>query len=156
MKKAKNIVLLIGLICNSIYILLQIMRFGVELFRRIGLFADGLNVLRYLINGLLLPNLLIIVLMILPVILLILNLKNKAGKVLPIISAVMCGVVSLSILFSLATPTIPQYLMYSDLHLIDTYWAYWIGFITDGGILLFLGFALLTVGSIMSLIKIKE
>ncbi|MBQ3058194.1 MAG: hypothetical protein IJD00_04510 [Clostridia bacterium] len=116
----------------------------------------GFDNLRYFIYNDFFPSLITIALMILPVILLVLNLKNKAGKVLPIISAAMCGGVSLSILFSSATPAIPQYLIYSKLNLIDTHFISILHFITSGGILLFTGFALLTVGSIMSLIKSKE
>ena len=155
MKKTKNVVLLIGIICNLIYILWQIVRFGVESFSHMGLFADGSNVLRYLINGLLLPNLLIMVLMILPMILLIENLKNKSGKIVPIVSAVICGPISLLMLFGLVTPTIPQYLIYSKFALVDTYFVTILNFFTSGGILAFIGFGLLTVGSIMALIKSK-
>lgn len=154
MKKAKNIVLLIGIIFNLLYILLRLFRFVCDCVTVVLQF--GFDNLRYFIYNDFFPSLITIALMILPVILLVLNLKNKAGKVLPIISAAMCGGVSLSILFSSATPAIPQYLIYSKLNLIDTHFISILHFITSGGILLFTGFALLTVGSIMSLIKSKE
>jgi hypothetical protein len=154
MKKAKHIVLLIGIIFNLLYILLQLFRFVYDCVTVVLQF--GFDNLRYFVYNDFFPSLIAIALMILPVLLLILNLKNKAGKVLPIISAAMCGGVSLSILFSLVTPAIPQYLIYSKLNLIDTYFTSILHFITSGGILLFTGFALLTVGSIMSLIKSKE
>ena len=154
MKKAKNIVLLIGIIFNSLYILLQLFRFVYDCVTVVLRF--GFDNLRYFIYNDFFSSLITFALMILPVILLILNLKNKAGKVLPIISAVMCGVVSLSIIFSLVTPAIPQYLIYSKLGFIDTYFTIILSFITSGGILYFIGFVLLTVGSILSLIKSKE
>lgn len=150
MKKAKNIVLLIGIICNLLYILLQIFKFVYHCIT----ILPPIN-LKYFIIGDFVPILITIAILVLPVILLIRNLKNKTGKVLPFISAMMCGVVSLSILFSLLTPAIPQYLIYSKLGLIDTYLTIILSFITNGGILVFAGFILLIVGSVMSIFKPK-
>ncbi|MBR5222823.1 MAG: hypothetical protein IKV81_01485 [Clostridia bacterium] len=150
MKKAKNIVLLIGIICNLLYILLQIFKFVYHCIT----ILPPIN-LKYFIIGDFVPILITIAILILPVILLIRNLKNKTGKVLPIISAMMCGVVSLLILFSLLTPAIPQYLIYSKLGLIDTYLTIILSFITNGGILVLAGFVLLIVGSVMSTFKPK-
>ena len=150
MKKAKNIVLLIGIICNLLYILLQIFKFVYHCIT----ILPPIN-LKYFIIGDFVPILITIAILILPVILLIRNLKNKTGKVLPIISAMMCGVVGLSILFSLLTPAIPQYLIYSKLGLIDTYLTIILNFITNGGILVLAGFVLLIVGSVMSIFKPK-
>ena len=150
MKKAKNIVLLIGIICNLLYILLQIFKFVYHCIT----ILPPIN-LKYFIIGDFVPILITIAILILPVILLIRNLKNKTGKVLPIISAMMCGVVGLSILFSLLTPAIPQYLIYSKLGLIDTYLTIILSFITNGGILVLAGFVLLIVGSVMSIFKPK-
>ena len=150
MKKAKNIVLLIGIICNLLYILLQIFKFVYHCIT----ILPPIN-LKYFIIGDFVPILITIAILVLPVILLIRNLKNKTGKVLPFISAMMCGVVSLSILFSLLTPAIPQYLIYSKLGLIDTYLTIILSFITNGGILVLAGFILLIAGSVMSIFKPK-
>ena len=150
MKKAKNIVLLIGVILNFLFILLQIFKFVYHCIT----ILPPIN-LKYFIIGDFVPILITIAILILPVILLIRNLKNKTGKVLPIISAMMCGVVGLSILFSLLTPAIPQYLIYSKLGLIDTYLTIILSFITNGGILVLAGFVLLIVGSVMSIFKPK-
>ena len=154
MKKAKNIILLSGIIFNLLYIVLQLFRFVYDCVTVVLKF--GFDNLRYFVYNDFFPSLITIALMILPVLLLISNLKNKAGKVLPIISAVMCGAIALVMVFSFVTPAIPQYLIYSKLGLVDTYFTIILHFITSGGILLFTGFALLTVGSIMSLIKSKE
>ena len=151
MKKAKNIVLLIGVILNFLFILLQIFKFVYHCIT----ILPPIN-LKYFIIGDFVPILITIAILVLPVILLIRNLKNKTGKVLPIISAMMCGVVSLSILFSLLTPAIPQYLIYSKLGLIDTYLTIILSFITNGGILVLAGFVLLIVGSVMSIFKPKS
>ena len=148
MKKAKNIVLLIGVILNFLFILLQIFKFVYHCIT----ILPPIN-LKYFIIGDFVPILITIAILVLPVILLIRNLKNKTGKVLPIISAMMCGVGSLSILFSLLTPAIPQYLIYSKLGLIDTYLTIILNFITNGGILVLAGFVLLIVGSVMSIFK---
>ena len=154
MKKAKNIILLIGIIFNSLYILLQLARFVYQCFTILPQW--GFDSLKISIHNYFYPSLTTIALMLLPVVLLVLNLKNKSGKVLPILSAIVCGLISLLILFSSVTPAIPQYLIYSKLRLIDTYFVTILNFFTSGGILLFTGFALLTVGSIMSLIKSEE
>lgn len=153
MKKAQNIVLLIGIICNLLYILLQLAGFVYQCFTILPQW--GIDNLKYSIYNYFYPSLITIALMVLPAILLIRNLKNKTGKVLPIISAMMCGVVSLSILFSLLTPAIPQYLIYSKLGLINTYLTIILSFITNGGILVLAGFVLLIVGSVMSIFKPK-
>ena len=149
MKKAKNIVLLIGIICNLLYILLRLAGFVYQCFTILPQW--GIDNLKYSIYNYFYPSLITIALMVL----LIRNRKNKTGKVLPIISAMMCGVGSLSILFSLLTPAIPQYLIYSKLGLIDTYLTIILSFITNGGILVFAGFILLIVGSVMSIFKPK-
>lgn len=153
MKKAKNSILLIGIIFNFGYIVLQLFKF---IYHCVTVLPNnGTAHIEYFLTSDLLPILILLVLMLLPVVLFILNLRNKAGKVLPIISAVMCGVVSLLMIFSLVTPAIPQYITYSKLALIDTYFVIILDFFTNGGILYFIGFVLLTVGSITSLIKSK-
>ena len=153
MKKAKNIVLLIGIILNSLYILLRLFKFVYDSVTVVPTFSIPI---KYFATRDLVPILILLALIILPVVLLVLNLKNKSGKVLPIISAVMCGAIALVMVFSFVTPAIPQYLIYSKLGLVDTYFTIILHFITSGGILLFTGFALLTIGSIISLIKSKE
>ncbi|MBO5210971.1 MAG: hypothetical protein J6B80_03475 [Clostridia bacterium] len=155
MKKAKNIILLSGIICNVICILWNCLSFFIERISVIEQLSSE-QILQHLINGLVLPNALILILMILPVVLFVLNLKNKSGKVLPIVSFVFCGLIALYSSFFSVTPAIPKYLLLSELALIDTYWSVLIYWVTSGGILLFAGFTLLTVGSMMSLIKSKE
>ena len=150
MKKAKNIVLLIGIICNLLYILLQIFNFVYHCITSL----PPIN-LKYFIIGDFVPILITIAILILPAILLIRNLKNKTGKVLPIISSVTVGFMGLLMLFSWMIPTIPQYLIYSKLGLIDTYFIILLNHFTSGGILVFAGFILLTVGSVMSIFKPK-
>ncbi len=154
MRKAKNIILLIGIIFNFLYIFWQLANFVYQCIE--SLLHTGSDILQYYIYFCFYPSLITIALMLLPVLLLILNLKNKVGKVLPVISAVMCGASALLMVFYFITPSIMQYLVYCKLEIIDSYLMCLIYYIKDGGILLFTGFLLLTVGSIMSRIKSKE
>ena len=153
MKKAKNILLFIGIIFNLGYIAMQLFKF---IYHCLTVLPDNdtSNIEYFLISDSL-PILMLIILIALPAILLILNLKNKSGRVLPIISAVSCGLFVFLTLFGMVTPVIPQYLIYSKLSVIDTYWTYIVSYIINGGIFQLVGFSAFTVGSIMSAIKPK-
>lgn len=153
MEKAKNILLVIGVILNLNYVVMQLFKF---VYHCVTVLPQSESSITYFIFTDLLPALILVALTVLPVILLILNLKNKSTKVLPIISAVLCGLFGLFELFGSVTPAIPKYLIYSELNIVNTHWVYVLGSLQIGGILLFAGFTLLTVGSIMSLIKSKE
>ena len=150
MKKAKNIIFLIGIIFNLLYIVLQLFKFVCNCITVLP--NNDTAYIEYFLMSDLLPILIVLVLMILPMILFILNLKNKVGKVFPIISAITCGSFSLLMLFSAVTPTILQYIIYSKLGLINTYFSSFLHFLDSST---FAGFMLLTVGSIMLLIKSK-
>ena len=84
------------------------------------------------------------------------NLKNKTGTLLPIISIIINSTVLLWVLFLSFTPAIPQYLIYSKLGLIDTYFTVIMRFLESGGLLLVIGHVALIVGSFLSLPKKKK
>ena len=150
MKRGENIALLIGIICNAISFLWSILSFVVHLFSMIS--GDEL---RYFFFGDVFPVIIMLSLMLFPVLLFVRNLKNKTGKTLPIISIIINCVILFSKIFSLVIPTIPQYIIYSELGLIDTYFTVIIGFLADGGLLFIVGYLSLIIGSVLSLPKRK-
>ena len=95
-------------------------------------------------------------LLIIPVSLLAKNLKTKARTLLPIISIIINSTVLLWVLFLSFTPAIPQYIIYSKLGLIDTYFTVIMRFLESGGLLLVIGHVALIVGSFLSLPKKKK
>lgn len=151
MRKAKNIILLIGIICNSIILLWAVFTGVISLFHT----SSG-DSLRYIFFNVILPAIIMLLLMLAPVLLFIRNLKNKTGKALPIISVIInCIILSLR-LFSLFTPAIPQYIIYNKLGLIDTYFVIFISFLSEGGFLFIFGCLSLIIGSVLSLKKAEK
>ncbi|MGN0493338.1 MAG: hypothetical protein ACI4F7_06795, partial [Acutalibacteraceae bacterium] len=84
-----------------------------------------------------------------PVLLLIRNLKNKIGKILPIVSIINCVILFCII----STPAVPQYIIYSKLGLVNIYLTVIMGFLKNGGFLFIIGNLSLITGSILSLPK---
>ncbi len=148
MKKGKNIALLIGIVCNSAVILWSMLKFVVTLFNTV----SG-NELKYCFFSYVFPVVIMLSLMIFPVLLLIRNLKNKAGKILPIVSIIINCAILLLLLFNSVTPAIPKYLIYSELTFIDTYFSIILSFLSNGGFLFIIGYLSLITGSVLSLSK---
>ena len=151
MKKGKNITLLIGIICNFTIAVWQLMQF---IYHSLTVMTE--KNIKYFLNGDILPIAIIFLLMIFPVVLLVHNLKSKTGKVLPIVSIIVNCVVLLWILLFSFTPDIPQYLIISKLGIIDTYLVLIVNFLKSGGLLFIIGYALLIIGSFLSLPKKKK
>ena len=146
MKKAKNLTLLIGIVCSSIFVLFSLIRFAFNAISNVTVGAT----LKYFVFDELIPALIIVLLTLLPVILLVNNLKNKTSTALPIICVVING---LLIIFTVTIPAIPQYLIYSELGLIDTHFVTFIHFFTRGNFLFLIEYTLLMIGSVLSLPK---
>ncbi len=151
MKKGENITLLIGIICNFTIAVWQLMQF---IYHSLTVLTE--KNIKYFLNGDILPVAIIFLLMIFPVVLLVQNLKNKTGKLIPIISIIINSTVLLWILFLSFTPAIPQYLIYSKLRLIDTYFIVILRFLENGGLLFVVGYAALIIGSFLSFPKNKK
>ncbi len=152
MKKTKNIILLSGLICNSVIISWFLFKFVMQLFDT----ESGSSLFLYSFYSALLPLIEILILTVAPLLLFIRNLKNKTGKVLPIISLTTNGaVLSFAVLFML-TPTILIYLIYSKLGIIDTYFLSVRGSLLEAKELFVSGCLLLITGSILSLFKKEQ
>lgn len=88
-----------------------------------------------------------VVFCLLPVLLLVLNLKNKYNKVFFIIAAILSVI---NLLYHSIDPfltAVPEYLILSKLGLIDTPWVY---VFSRGGILRKIGSIMITIGAILS------
>ena len=147
MKKSKNIVLLVGILCMAVVFLWSIIRFLGNLSG-----APDSNGVTFLLFNDLYPALCLLLLMVLPILLLVRNLKDKGGKVLPILSIAVNSLLLVFGLFSLVTPAIPQYIVFSKLGLVDTYFTIVFSYLAGGGPLL-VGYLLTIVGSVLSLPK---
>ena len=147
MKKSKNIVLLVGILCMAVVFLWSIIRFLGNLSG-----APDSNGVTFLLFNDLYPALCLLLLMVLPILLLVRNLKDKGGKVLPILSIAVNSLLLVFGLFSLVTPAIPQYIVFSKLGLVDTYFTIVFPDLAGGGPLL-VGYLLTIVGSVLSLPK---
>ena len=149
MKKAKNIALLVGLVCHLLVVLWALARFVFDAVGNI----DGTNWLWYCFVSYVMPALTVSLLGVLPLVLLVRNLKNKTGNALPIVTLTVNGILLLGTLFfSFASliSSVPQYIIYSQLGLIDSYITVTISFLSNN-VCLVSGFAFLFVGSVLSL-----
>lgn len=150
-EKAKNSLLLSGIGCFAVYFLWSMVRCLIEMFT-----AQEENYVRFLMANQFYPALFLLLLTVPPVLLLVRNLKGKDGKVLPILSVVLYAFVLVLWLFSAVTPAIPQYLVYSKVGLVDTYFIHILKYLSGDGLLLFAGYNLTLAGSILFLIKTNK
>lgn len=148
MKKAKNILLLAGIISCAIYFLWSLVRVLIDLS-----FAQDDNGVRFVLANQVYPALFWTLLLIFPILLLVHNLKGKDGKTMPILSITVCAIILVVWLFTALTPAIPQYLVFSKVGLLDTYFVHILKFMGEGGWLLFDGYVCVLIGSILSLPK---
>ncbi len=151
MRKAKNIILLSGIILILLFVQLKLLVFVKDIISFYPVTNWG-----YLISGDLSPLLIVSAILILPIILLVRNLKNKTGRVLPIISLTTVGLMGLFMLLCNASVSIPNYLIYTKLSLINTYYAVLLNFFRTGGFLMLLGLIAIVVASAMSIVKTSK
>ena len=148
MKKAKNILLLAGIISCAVYFLWSIIYFLTEIFS-----SQEENWKRFVRADVLNPALFWLLWLVIPVLLLVFNLTGKDGKTMPILSMSVCAIILVVWLFTALTPAIPQYLVFSKVGLLDTYFVHILKFMGEGGWLLFDGYVCVLIGSILSLPK---
>ncbi|MBQ9842212.1 MAG: hypothetical protein IJO42_03760 [Clostridia bacterium] len=151
MKKAKNILLLAGMISCAIYFLWSLVRVLMDLS-----FAQDDNGVLFVLANQFYPALIWMLFLIFPVLLLVRNLNGMDGKVMPILSMSVYTVILVIWLFTALTPAIPQYLVFSKIGLIDTYFIHIVKFMGEGGWLLFAGYVGVFIGSVLSLSKRKK
>ena len=151
MKKGKNITLLVGVCCVLTAVMLQMIESVIQYISTLAM--DGAHRVHI---GDVLSIVIIVLLLIIPIALLVRNIKNIAGKWLPIVSIITNGITLLGLLFFLLTPVVPQYIIYSRLGLINTYITVFIRFLENGGLLFILGYTSLIIGSALSLPNKKK
>ena len=142
MKERKNKVLIIGIVCQAILIIWSLVKAILQLFNEEGpllWWADFV------------PVAVLTLVLVLPVLLLVRNMKNKMGETLPILSAVASGIVFLSVMASLFTAAIPNQLILNELGLANVYISLVINFVLNGGLVFIIGCAFLMIGSMLSL-----
>lgn len=148
MKKAKNITLLTGIICGVISAIWTILNLSVAVYYnfRAHPFSEWS---KHYFNEVI-PPLFVLLLNILPVVLLVRNLKGKQGIVLPILSiAVNAAVLLLGLHFEIINSLV-DYRIYIYLGYIDSWTELIWPFIKNGGVLFVVGYTLMIVGSSMS------
>ena len=148
MKKSNNILLLAGIISCAVYFVWAI---GFSLIEMFGSQEESWTM--FVRTNMFIPALIWLVFLVFPALLLVRNLKGKGGKVMPILSMTVCTVILAVWLFTALTPAIPQYLVFSKLGLLDTYFVHVLKFMGDGGWLLLGGNVCVLIGSILSLPK---
>ena len=151
MKRAKNILLLSGTACCAICFVWSLVRVVIDLS-----FAQDDNGVLFVLADQVFPALFWTLLLIFPFLLLVRNLKGKEGKVMPILSTSVYAAALVVWFFTALTPAIPQYLVFSKIGLLDTYFTHALKYMGEGGWLLFAGMAGVFIGSILSLPKRKR
>ena len=141
MKKGRNILLLIGIICSAGTLLFN-------LYRNISLIHEEEHF--YLIYAL---NIVFDVLILFfPIVLLSQNLRNESKKAFAI-STIIVSCVGLCLSLIEIVAALPQFLLYAHLGFIQMMFAL---YIENGVFTLLIGFLLLLIGSICSLPKKKK
>ena len=148
MKKMKNWVLLIGIACVFMAVIGQIVKLFSYYFNT--LYSNNLKTLTIWDVS---PVLIILLLQIIPIFLLLQNLKSKTGKILPFVCLTINCVTFLWVMFSSFTSTVPQYLVINKWGIIQTYLVALEGFLSNVGILFIIGYVMIIIGSFLSLTK---
>ncbi len=145
MKKTKNILLLVGIIPIIIYLSTS----------AYGLLVNGIQLFSDYHLTLMLSNILFAILvLVLPLILLVRNLKGKSGNAVAIICIIASAayiVRSLSLVFR----SLPNYIVLSELGLIENYLTVILSYIKNGGLITILGQVAVIIGSAISIGKEK-
>ncbi|MBR5472698.1 MAG: hypothetical protein IKU82_01780 [Clostridia bacterium] len=144
MKKIKNILLLSGICLYAINVLLELLVF----LPNISSFAK--SIIPYVITSIFICALKIAIVVVLPTILLCLNLKDKFSKIFTIIVIILSAISNVFLLVDPYLSAIPQYLIFSKLGLVDTWFIY---LLSGSGILCLISSILITVGAILSIKK---
>ena len=151
MKKPKNIVLLIGIICVVAGATLQVIQAILRYFSISS--QEGLFHFLVLSTS---PVAITLLLLVAPAILLARNVKHKTGKVLPMLSVILSCVSLFGVLLNIS-PKVPQYLIYNDLGMANLlYFTVIADFLKNGGLLHVIGCVALIVGGWLSFPKKKN
>jgi hypothetical protein len=148
MKKAKNIILLIG-ICM---IALSAVLITYDFFSSLDYTSMDAEHNFYSYQ---LPMTAISALLVLPILLFVRNLMGKTRKVLPIVSIAVNSVIFAMVAGSLFAESVSQYVITNEIGLTDNFADYVLNFTTNSTALIVVSLVLIIVGSALSLIKKK-
>lgn len=146
MKKNKNVLLLVGIVCQAVVIVLLLVKLFVQLAK-----GEAENSRLLLVLGEMLPIVILLAALIFPMMLLSHNRKNKTGEILPILSIAINGGVFVWTVGSLFTVTYPQFLILSSLGMAEAYLSVIGEFLKNGGLLFVVANVLVILGSLFSL-----
>ncbi len=146
MKKAKNIILLIGVVV----IVLSSAFLTYNFFSLLDFTSMDAE---YNFYSYQLPMTIISAFLVLPILLFVRNLMGKTGKVLPIISVVVNSIFLVTTLCLSVMVKMPSFLIGSKLSLVETFTGSVISYFVGSEVLLIIAFALIVVGSVLSLPK---
>ena len=159
MKKWSNSILLIANGCFVFTFLRSITRFLIHTIDLTTGLVEGDNLLVFYVFNELIPALSVLLLVVLPILLLVRNLMNKSGKILPIIAMAVNAVFMIMSIVNLPLPAIYRYILWSTLGVVDTT----VGVVMMnwcGSVILLAGYVLTVSGSILSLLdrskKVEE
>ena len=156
MKKSNNIVLWMAIGCFAVTFLWSITRFFIHIVDA----SDGDSIITFYVHNQLIPALSLLLVMALPAWLLVCNLKNKSGKIFPILVMVVLSVFLVMSIVNMFLPAIYRYMLWSALGLVDTTVGVVLMWLCSGNMLLLTGYALSVGGCIVSLVdqskKVEE
>ena len=154
-----NSILLIAIGCFVFTFLRSITRFLIHTIDLTTGLVEGDNLLVFYVFNELIPALSVLLLVVLPILLLVRNLMNKSGKILPIIAMAVNAVFMIMSIVNLPLPAIYRYILWSTLGVVDTT----VGVVMMnwcGSVILLAGYVLTVSGSILSLLdrskKVEE
>ena len=148
MKKAKNIILLIGVVV----IVLSSAFLTYNFFSLLDFTSMDAEHNFYSYQ---LPMTIISAFLVLPILLFVRNLMEKTGKVLPVVSIVVNSIILiLMVVFSFVS-AVANFIIVSEVGLTEDGVGYLFNFLSNGTFLIVSGLALVIVGSALSLVKKK-
>lgn len=161
MKSAVKNLIIIGLCSYGFGLLLNIFNSFFDVFSLMPQSTDSENLSRYFLNTILLTSVSVLIQLIIGALLGFFTLKflkNPLRKNVVWLAVVSGAVMLWNIIFTALsfTPAIPQYLILSQMGLIDTYITYLLPILKNGTPLMFTGSLLILIGSLMEIFKKRK
>ena len=156
----KNLII-IGLCSYGFGLLSNIFNSFFDVFSRMPQSTDSENLSRYFLNTILLTSVSVLIQLIIGALLGFFTLKflkNPLRKNVVWLAVVSGGLMLWNIIFTVLsfTPAIPQYLILSQMGLIDTYITYLLPVLKNGTPLMFIGSLLILIGGLMEIFKKRK
>ena len=159
--KAVKILTIVGLCFYGFGLLSNIFNSFFDIFSLMPQSTDSENLSRYFLNTILLTSVSVLIKLIIGALLGFFTLKflkNPLRKNAIGLAVVSCAVMLWNIIFTALsfTPAIPQYLILSQMGLIDTYITYLLPILKNGTPLMFIGSLIVFIGSISGIFKKRK